>query len=93
MHLQRPKRDNKKQKVNDMSRRFYVIMCIFTSCVMLACLIKSFIEKEYFLVFCNTLWIVVNIQAFAIYNRAETIKNFIEERLDEHEKRNNESEN
>ena len=76
-----------------MSRRFYVIMCILTSCVMLACLIKSFIEKEYFLVFCNTLWIVVNIQAFAIYNRAETIKNFIEKRLDEYEKRNNQSEN
>lgn len=60
---------------------------------MLACLIKSFIEKEYFLVFCNTLLIVVNIQAFAIYNRAETIKHYIDEKLDEHEERNNESEN
>lgn len=76
-----------------MGRRFYVIMGIFTSIVMLACLIKSTIEKDYFLAFCNTLWIVVNIQAFAIYNRAEAIKNFIEKRLEEHEKRNNESEN
>lgn len=76
-----------------MGRKFYVIMGIFTSIVMLACLIKSAIEKEYFLVFCNTLWLVANIQAWAIYNRAEAIKNFIEKRLDEHEKRNNESEN
>lgn len=60
---------------------------------MLACLIKSFIEKEYFLVFCNTLWLVVNIQAFAIFNRAETIKNFIEKKVDEYEKRDNESQN
>ena len=76
-----------------MGRRFYVIMGILTSCVMLACLIESFIKKEYFLVFCNTLWLVANIQAFAIYNRAETIKQYIDEKLDEHEERNNESEN
>lgn len=74
-------------------RKYYIAVGIFTTVALTACLIKSVIVKEWFLVFCNSLWIISNTCAFAIYNRAEVLKNNIYKRLDEYEKRDNESEN
>lgn len=76
-----------------MSRKFYVVTGIITSLALLLCMIKSITEKQWVYAFCNLLYIAVNIQAFVIYNRAEVLKDNIYKRLDEHEKRNNESEN
>lgn len=74
-------------------RKYYFAVGIFTTVALTACLIKSVIVKEWFLVFCNSLWIIANTWALAIYNRAEVLKNNIYKILDEHEERNNESEN
>lgn len=72
-----------------MSRKFYVVTATITSLALLICLIAQIFIKNWLGVTSNAVWLFANIFCYIMLNRAETIKKFIEE----HEERNNESEN
>lgn len=72
-----------------MSRKFYVVTAILTSLALLLCLIHQIVIKNWLGVIPNVIWLFANNFCYITLNRAETIRKIIEE----HEKRDNESEN